>query len=493
MPRQIVVVEQRGDWKPDFPKIEVVLLDDYLTDPMWFRTRNLQVINLCRSSKYLSAGYYCSLLAEARGHRVIPTVRTMLDLSRGFSVDLARRALDKTLNKKRAHGRTEADQCAGDVEIFFGQTQVTELKKLAQRIFETFPAPLIIIRLEPAGDRGNGIASIRPMGLHRVTRDQRDFFSNALTRYLGRRWRRERRPRLARYDMAILHNPHDPLPPSDERALRKFIKAGEKLGMEVDLVTRKDLSRLGEYDALFIRDTTRVAHYTFRFAKKAESQGIVVIDDPTSILRCTNKVYLAELLRANGIPAPKTVVVGRHDMDAVEAKLAYPMVLKMPEGAFSSGVFKVEDSAALRSVGERLFRESELILAQAYTYTPYDWRIGVLDRQPLYACQYLMSKAHWQIVKHHDSGGFTEGGFKTWSVDEVPAEVVDTALKAAGLIGDGLYGVDLKQTEAGVFVIEVNDNPSIDAGVEDKVLKGALYDRIMAEFIRRIESQRAFT
>ena len=67
------------------------------------------------------------------------------------------------------------------------------------------------------------------------------------------------------------------------------------------------------------------------------------------------------------------------------------------------------------------------------------------------------------------------------------AAVVGMALKAARLIGDGLYGVDLKETPAGVRVIEVNDNPSLDAGVEDSVLGDALYDSVIASFIRRLE------
>jgi glutathione synthase/RimK-type ligase-like ATP-grasp enzyme len=60
-------------------------------------------------------------------------------------------------------------------------------------------------------------------------------------------------------------------------------------------------------------------------------------------------------------------------------------------------------------------------------------------------------------------------------------------LHAASLIGDGLYGVDLKQTPKGPVVIEVNDNPSIDSGVEDQVLKDQLYREIMGEFLRRLE------
>ncbi len=76
------------------------------------------------------------------------------------------------------------------------------------------------------------------------------------------------------------------------------------------------------------------------------------------------------------------------------------------------------------------------------------------------------------------------------AVEEAPAEVVEVALRAANLIGDGLYGVDLKQNADGVYVIEVNDNPNLESGVEDAYLKDELYRRVMSEFVRRLDSRR---
>ena len=42
--------------------------------------------------------------------------------------------------------------------------------------------------------------------------------------------------------------------------------------------------------------------------------------------------------------------------------------------------------------------------------TDYDWRIGVLDGEPLFACKYKMARGHWQIIKHEADGKYTEGG-----------------------------------------------------------------------------------
>jgi glutathione synthase/RimK-type ligase-like ATP-grasp enzyme len=72
-----------------------------------------------------------------------------------------------------------------------------------------------------------------------------------------------------------------------------------------------------------------------------------------------------------------------------------------------------------------------------------------------------------------------------------PKVVIDTALDAANLIGDGLYGVDLKQVGSQVFVIEINDNPNIDAGNEDRIDKAQLYERIMKVFLDRIEKKKS--
>jgi hypothetical protein len=98
-----------------------------------------------------------------------------------------------------------------------------------------------------------------------------------------------------------------------------------------------------------------------------------------------------------------------------------------------------------------------------------------------------MARDHWQIVKHGGPNGPEEGGAKTWALDAAPPRVVAVATKAASLIGSGLYGVDLKENDQGVFVVEVNDNPNIDAGVEDAMLKEDLYRAVMGELIKRLE------
>ena len=191
------------------------------------------------------------------------------------------------------------------------------------------------------------------------------------------------------------------------------------LGIAAELITRKDLGRLGEYDALFIRETTAVDHHTYLFARTAAGEGLVVIDDPDSILRCTNKIFLMELLHREEIPTPPSLILTRTELDRAEAELGYPLVLKIPDGSFSRGVFKANDRSELEEKSARLFEETELILAQAFVPTEFDWRIGVLAGEPLFACRYHMSRGHWQILNHQATGSLREGNVDTLPLEEV--------------------------------------------------------------------------
>lgn len=80
---------------------------------------------------------------------------------------------------------------------------------------------------------------------------------------------------------------------------------------------------------------------------------------------------------------------------------------------------------------------------------------------------------------------------ETLRVEDAPAAVLKTAVDAARLIGNGLYGVDLKEINGIPHLIEINDNPSLDAGIEDEVLGMELYTAILKEFRNRIVNLRS--
>jgi len=487
----LIIVERKEDWSDYLPSESIVTAQEYLEDRrLTAGGGRIQVLNLCRNYRYLGHGYYCSLLAEARGHRVIPSVRTLSELNRKALYGLLLEDLDALVDQALAEhplGATEGFT----LNLYFGRTEFAPLQALARQLFDAFPCPILQVELRHS--RHWHIAGIKSGALHRLQDAQQYAFADALDAFNRRIWRQPASRRQARYDLAILHDPEESLPPSNAAALAGFVAAGRDLGVTVELIERKDYGRLAEYDALFIRATTRVDDHTYRFARKAESEGLVVLDDPASILRCTNKVFLSDLLAQHGLGMPRTEILYRErpqDLEEVGRRLGYPLVLKIPDGCFSRGVLKVADAAELRQAAAELFERSVLLLAQEYLYTEFDWRIGVLAGEPLYACRYFMSAGHWQIYNHKAESGSTGGRCEAVAIAAVPPAVVELAVQAAALIGDGLYGVDLKQDRDRLVVIEVNDNPNLDAGIEDGLLGEGLYRRVLEDFVRRLEQRR---
>lgn len=306
-------------------------------------------------------------------------------------------------------------------------------------------------------------------------------------------WERLRAPRTLGkdYAIAILRDREESCPASNDKAIEKFRAAALALGIRSEILGRRDIRRLPDFDGLFIRDNTFVRHYTYRFSRRAADAGLVVIDDPDSILRCNSKVYLAELLPRHAIPTPRTMIVNRESMDGVGAALGLPCVLKRPDSSLSLGVVRAESEPELRDAAARMLEESDLIVAQEYMPTEFDWRIGILAGRPLFACKYHMVPGHWQIVRHVPGRHYEEGRTEALPLDAAPRAALDLALRATRLIGDGFYGVDLKEIAPGDFrLIEINDNPNVDDGNEDGVLGDALYAEVIGVFAARMAQRR---
>jgi glutathione synthase/RimK-type ligase-like ATP-grasp enzyme len=480
--RSLVVVENTRRWPFELEGVEVVPAKAYLVDPRFAEMRRAAVYNLCRRIGYQSVGYYVSLLAAARGHRPLPSVSTLQALGHPPVLRTASEDLDEEI--QRALSRLRSDTFV--LSVYFGRNVAKRYDRLARSLFNYFPAPILIARFQrtPEGWR---MSNLRLGATSEIPDAHRDLVLESAEAYFARRY--ATRPRVAstrRYDLAVLWTPDDPSAPSDERAVRRFIRAAARQGINAEIIKPDDYGRIAEYDALFIRQTTYVNHHTYRFATRAVAEGLVVIDHPEAIVRATNKVYQAELFGRHGIPSPRTHVM--HDGNAAELveRVGLPCVLKKPDGAFSLGVVKVRTAQEAEVSLRELLKESELVVAQEFVPSDFDWRVGLLDRQILFVCRYHMVRGHWQIVAREGTRQ-RFGRVEAVATEDAPSDVLQTALKAGALFGDGLFGVDLKVVDGRVMVMEVNDNPNIDAGYEDAIQKDIVYDALAVWFRTRLD------
>jgi glutathione synthase/RimK-type ligase-like ATP-grasp enzyme len=482
--RSLVVVENVQRWPFELEGVEVVPARDYVTSEAYLNLRRAVVYNVCRRYSYQSLGYYVSLLAAARGHRPIPSVSTLQSVGLAPVLRTVSAEMDPEIQRALAHLRSDVF----DLSIYFGRNLARRYHRVARTLFDQFPTPFL--RAHFVRDRGGHwrLTRLRPIATGEIPETHREFVLEQAERYF-RRPSGPRRPREYQYTLAILWNEEDERAPSDARAISHLIRAGARQGIRAEIISPEDAPRIAEYDALFIRETTAVEHHTYRLARRAHRQGLVVIDDPDSILRCGNKVFQAELFHRHRIPAPPTMVVHEGNAAGIAEEVGLPCVLKRPDGSFSQGVMKAETREELERFLPDLFQESELLVAQSWTPSTFDWRIAILGGEPLFAARYHMARGHWQIIEGEDGAAKRYGRVEAVSLQEVPPEVVRLALKAAALIGNGFYGVDLKVVDDRILIMEVNDNPNLEAGYEDRIRRGHIYQEIMAHFRRELDAR----
>ncbi|HVP26449.1 MAG TPA: hypothetical protein VMT26_02125, partial [Candidatus Bathyarchaeia archaeon] len=138
---------------------------------------------------------------------------------------------------------------------------------------------------------------------------------------------------------------------------------------------------------------------------------------------------------------------------------------------------------SFREVAKRYFRKSDVLAVQQFMPTAFDWRVGVLNREVLYVCKYMIPKGRWKHgAKRRGKPSFVWGRTVALKIENVPAKLTEVALKACSVVGHGLYGVDIKEANGDYVVVEVNDNPSIYAGYEDLRSKD-LYGKIIAYLV----------
>ncbi len=477
--KTILVTDDPESWSFLKSRTSVVETQSYLCNQNSYKNQSINIINLCRSYQYQSIGYYVSLLAEARLHDITPSIIHIQDtlttgLYKYISQDIDRELQKNFINIKQDHF---------SLSIYFGKNTTKTYDDLVTKLHNLFPLPLI--RIDFVKKKKWGIKALVPLSIQDIPEHDIKFMQESASDYFNKKQVHSSHKKTGAYNLAMLVEPSEgETAPSNVKAIEHFVAAGEALGLNIDIITKKDDKNIAKFDALFIRATTSVNHYTYQIARRAARDNLVVIDDPKSIILCTNKVFLADLFDNNQILTPPTQFISKYDITL--PFIEFPCVLKRPDSSCSLGVVKIDDLKSLKKTIKQFFKTSDMLIVQSFIPTEFDWRIGIMDNKPLYACRYYMAKNHWQIVNWSNDDCLIHDAVP---IDDVPEAVIELAVKSTRLIGDGLYGVDIKSMNNEHYMIEVNDNPSINCGIEDQLLKNTLYEKIMGVFLQRLREK----
>ncbi len=241
MSRALIVTQSTRGWGKHHPSDPVLSFVDYIDGNYPASGARARVINLCQKFSYLSEGYYCSLLAEARGDNVIPPVRTLSDLSKK---SLYRIHLDELSESLYSSLAPEATGERIVVHSFFGRTADPRFDELARALFGAFPCPILEIRLEHR--KRWQISRLKPRAVSDLSGEQKETFFNELEEFCRKVWRPRPGRKAARYDLAVLVDTTEAMPPSNSGALKRFIRAGRELGVDCRLITERAYLKLAE-------------------------------------------------------------------------------------------------------------------------------------------------------------------------------------------------------------------------------------------------------
>ena len=230
----LILLDNLDDWKPYYETSSVLTVSDYLKNKPVEKDRKL-VINLSDDYSYNSEGYYCSLLAQTRGQKVIPDVDIINKLETGTGV-----RMDRSL-QALCYQWIQKNNVKDDIwylNIYFGKCREKGLERIARFIFENYPCPLLRVALNT--HPRNQIESIQFLPLNRLNDEEQDFFANTLDNFNKKIWRAPKSAKASRYSLAVLVDPQEKFPPSNKGALHKLAEVAKKMNIHVEMITEDD-------------------------------------------------------------------------------------------------------------------------------------------------------------------------------------------------------------------------------------------------------------
>ena len=234
---------------------------------------------------------------------------------------------------------------------------------------------------------------------------------------------------------------------------------------------------LAEYNAVIPRIGASITRYGSAVLRQFELMGADTPNPSDAILKARDKLRAHQLLAAQGIGLPTTVFGDNpDDTDDLLSMLGpAPHVIKLNEGTQGAGVMLTEKLSASRGVIEALRGLYAQFVVQEFIREAKgaDLRCFVVGGHVVGAMKRQSAKGDFRSNLHR--GGTAVGA-------ELSELEIETALRAAQVLGLGIAGVDLIRSDRGPLVLEVNASPGLE-GIERATgfdIAGSIIDHVFA-------------
>lgn len=235
---------------------------------------------------------------------------------------------------------------------------------------------------------------------------------------------------------------------------------------------------LSDYDAVLPRIGASITYYGTAVVRQCQEMDIFCANTAHGIINSRDKLRSLQILSRHHIGIPRTTFVRdkKDVLPAIERVGGAPVVIKLIEGTQGIGVLLAETINAAESIIELLQSQKQNVLIQKFVAESKgkDIRAFVVGDRVVAAMRRVAQGQEFRSNVHR--GGVAE------AVD-LPEEYIQTAVRAAQILGLRVAGVDMLESKQGPQIMEVNSSPGLE-GIETCTgldVAGAVIDYIAAQ------------
>jgi len=235
---------------------------------------------------------------------------------------------------------------------------------------------------------------------------------------------------------------------------------------------------LSNYDAVLPRIGASITYYGTAVVRQCQEMDIFCANTAHGIINSRDKLRSLQILSRHHIGIPRTTFVRdkKDVLPAIERVGGAPVVIKLIEGTQGIGVLLAETISAAESIIELLQSQKQNVLIQKFVAESKgkDIRAFVVGDRVVAAMRRVAQGQEFRSNVHR--GGVAEAV-------ELSEEYIETAVRAAQILGLRVAGVDMLEGKNGPQIMEVNSSPGLE-GIETCTgldVAGAVIDYISAQ------------
>lgn len=234
---------------------------------------------------------------------------------------------------------------------------------------------------------------------------------------------------------------------------------------------------LSDYDAVLPRIGASITYYGTAVVRQFQEMDVFCANTAHGINNSRDKLRSLQILSRHHIGIPRTTFVRdkKDVLAAIERVGGAPVIIKLIEGTQGIGVLLAETVSAAESIIELLQSQKQNVLIQKFVAESKgkDIRAFVVGDRVVAAMRRVAQGQEFRSNVHR--GGVAEPV-------ELSQEYVDTAVRAAQILGLQVAGVDMLEAKNGPQIMEVNSSPGLE-GIESATgldVAGAVIEYIAA-------------